>query len=377
MRFADIPGHENVKRALLSMADSGRVPHALMLYENEGCGAFPLALAFLQYLACRQRHDGDSCGECPSCNRMSKLIHPDLHFVFPTNTGRFSGSLDAKNVVSEVYEGQFRGLALENPYFLEDDLSEAIGVETKACDINVEEARRLVSKLSLGSVEGGWKSVVFLQPEKINIQAANKLLKTVEEPPENTIFIFITHKPDKVLQTIASRCQAMRVGPMDRSGVELALAACGKDGAEAAEQAAICGGSAGRALRELGDSGDRVTFREIFSALMEALLGKDLLSCLDAADSMVELGSKEKQKAFFAYMSECLRKVFVIQQKLPQLAFCSEADKEYFTLLASRCPRSFCRRSQELLDRTVAMLERNVNQKILFCDLVDRLFLSI
>ena len=188
---------------MLSMADSGRVPHAMMLYENEGCGAFPLALAFLQYLACPNRHDGDSCGSCPSCNRMSKLIHPDLHFVFPTNTGRLSGSLEAKNVVSEVYEAPFRELALANPYFLEDDLSAAIGVEAKACDINVEEARRLVSKLSMGSFEGGWSSVIFLQPEKINIQAANKLLKTIEEPPEKTILIFITHKPDKVLPTIA------------------------------------------------------------------------------------------------------------------------------------------------------------------------------
>ena len=377
MRFADIPGHEGVKRAMLSMADSGRVPHAMMLYENEGCGAFPLALAFLQYLACPNRHDGDSCGSCPSCNRMSKLIHPDLHFVFPTNTGRLSGSLEAKNVVSEVYEAPFRELALANPYFLEDDLSAAIGVEAKACDINVEEARRLVSKLSMGSFEGGWSSVIFLQPEKINIQAANKLLKTIEEPPEKTILIFITHKPDKVLPTIASRCQAMRVSPMDRTEVERALAACGKTGAAAAVQAAICGGSPGRALRELGDSEDRSLFRELFSRLMEALLSKDLAGCLDFVEALAELGSKEKQKAFMAYMSECLRNVFVLQQTLPQLTYCSDEDREYYLSLASRCPRNFCRRSQELLDKTVAMLERNVNQKILFCDLVDRLFLSI
>ena len=110
---------------------------------------------------------------------------------------------------------------------------------------------------------------------------------------------------------------------------------------------------------------------------MEALLSKDLAGCLDFVEALAELGSKEKQKAFMAYMSECLRNVFVLQQTLPQLAYCSEEDREYYQSLASRCPRSFCRRSQELLDRTVAMLERNVNQKILFCDLVDRLFLSI
>ena len=147
MSFSDIRGNESVKAALRSMADSGRVPHSLLFYENEGCGAFPLVMAFLQYLACPHRHDGDSCGECPSCNRFSKLIHPDTHFVYPTNTGSKSGKLAAKDVTSDLYAREFRALASANPYFLEAQMSEAFGAENKACDINVLEAKTILEKL--------------------------------------------------------------------------------------------------------------------------------------------------------------------------------------------------------------------------------------
>lgn len=377
MRFSDIPGNENVKRTLRSMADSGRVPHALLLYENEGCGAFALATAFLQYLACPHRHDGDSCGECPSCNRMSKLIHSDVHFVFPTNTGSLSGSLDAKNVVSEVYAEPFRKLALANPYFTEQDLAEAIGVDSKACDINVEEARQLIGKLSLTSVEGGWKSVVCMMPEKINIQAANKLLKTIEEPPAGTVMIFITHNPDKVLQTIFSRCQSMRVNPLTRSELEQALVQKAVPAREAAVRAAVSGGSMGAAMRALSSAEGLAAFQGMFTSLMDALLSRNLEGVLDWADSLVEIGSKERQKAFLRYVSDCLRKLFLLQQGLDSIAYTDPGEEEYLTALAGRCPRSFSRRALTLLDESTLWLDRNVNQKILFCDLADRLFLTI
>ena len=120
MRFADIPGNDDVKRALSGMADSGRVAHAMLFYENEGCGALPLVLAFFQYLNCQDRRDGDSCGECPSCRQISKLIYPDMHFVFPVNSGtRVSSS---EKPVSDTYLKYWRELVLADPYFLESEL---------------------------------------------------------------------------------------------------------------------------------------------------------------------------------------------------------------------------------------------------------------
>ena len=128
MRFSDIIGNKSVADALVSMADSGRVAHAMLMYENEGCGALALALAYVQYLNCSNPHDGDSCGECPSCRQMSKLIHPDVHYVFPVNKGPKTSD---DKPTSESYIKYWRELAIANPYFVEADLQRAIGIESR------------------------------------------------------------------------------------------------------------------------------------------------------------------------------------------------------------------------------------------------------
>ena len=213
MRFADIIGNASVAKALVSMADSGRVAHAMLMYENEGCGALPLALAYVQYLNCANPSNGDSCGECPSCRQMAKLIHPDVHFVFPVNTGPKTSD---KHPTSDSYLAFWRELVLDDPYFAEVDLQKAIGIESKVGLVAVEEAKSIIGKLSLASVADGYKAVIFYLPERMNQQTANKLLKMVEEPPEKTLFLFITHAPEKVLQTIFSRCQSIRVMPLSK-----------------------------------------------------------------------------------------------------------------------------------------------------------------
>jgi len=378
MRFKDIVGNEDVKRSLVNMADTGRVAHAMLFFENEGCGAFPLIIAYLQYLNCPHRHDGDSCGECPTCHRISKLIHPDMHFVFPTNTGSKSGKLASKDVTSDLYMKDFRVLALENPYFLESDLSEAIGIEDKIGNISVTEAKNISDVLSLTAVENGYKAVVFLQPEKLNAQAANKLLKLVEEPPEKTLFLFVTHSPEKVMQTIFSRCQSSRILPLSRE--EVAEVLCNEfevNQAEAIAEAGVSGGSVGVALRNIKEGEDKQRYLDIFADMMDGALSRNLIACLDAADAVVALDSREKQKAFCTFAADCVRKIFMIQQKLPQIAYVSEQEEVLITGLASRLPAKFCRRTMENLDKAVSLLERNVNQKILFCDLANRVFVSV
>ena len=173
MRCADIIGNEKVAKALASMADSGRVAHAMLMYENEGCGALALAMAYLQYLNCANPSGGDSCGECPSCRQMSKFIHPDVHFVFPVNKGPKSSD---EKPTSESYIKYWRELAIADPYFTEADLQKAIGIESKNGLIAVAEAKSIITKLSLASVTDGYKAVVFYLPEKMNQETANRLL---------------------------------------------------------------------------------------------------------------------------------------------------------------------------------------------------------
>ena len=351
MRFADVIGNKAAADALLSMADGGRVAHAMLFYENEGCGAIPLALAYIQYLNCTSRRDGDSCGECPSCRQMSKLIHPDVHYVFPVNKGPKSSD---DKPVSESYIKYWRELVLANPYFVEADLQKAIGIESKSGIIAVAEAKSIIGKLSLTAVADGYKAVVFYLPEKMNQETANRLLKVVEEPPEKTIFIFITHAPEKVLQTIFSRCQSLRVLPLSKD-----------------EVAAV------RAMAPKEDREEYNLFMELFMALMNSLTARDLLSALECGEQIASLDSREKQKAFCNFAGECIRKIFMLQQNLPQLAEIPEEESDFYVSVAQKCGKKFCSKSITNIEKVTYMIDRNVNSKILFCDLVNRMFFSI
>ena len=351
MRFADIIGNGAVAKALASMADSGRVAHAMLLYEKEGSGALALAMAYLQYLNCANPSGGDSCGECPSCRQMSKFIHPDVHFVFPVNTGPKSS--DAKPT-SESYMKYWREQAVADPYFTEADLQKAIGIESKNGLIAVAEAKNIITKLSLASVTGGYKAVVFYLPEKMNQETANRLLKMVEEPPERTLFLFITHAPEKVLQTIFSRCQSIRVLPLTK---------------EETEQV--------KAQKPQADREEYDEFMDLFADLMNAVVERNLMAALESGETMAALESREKQKAFCIFASECLRKIFLIQQNLPQIADIQPEEQEFYQKIAAGCGRKFCSRSIPNIEKVVAMIDRNVNAKMLFCDLVNRMFLSV
>jgi DNA polymerase-3 subunit delta' len=351
MRFADIIGNRTVAEAMVSMADSGRVAHAVLLYENEGCGALPLALAYLQYLNCEHRSGGDSCGQCPSCRQMEKLIHPDVHFVFPVNKG--PKTTDDKPT-SESYVKYWRELALADPYFSEADLQKAIGIESKNGLIAVAEAKSIITKLSLASVYDGYKAVVFYLPEKMNQETANRLLKMVEEPPQKTLFLFITHAPEKVLQTIFSRCQSIRVMPLTKEEQQLV-----------------------RQRRPVVEDEAANQFMELFYDLMNAVTSNNLMGTLECGEALAALDSREKQKAFCNFAACCIRKIFMLQQNLQQIADVGDDEYAFYADMAAKCPKGFCVKAIANIEKVVAMIDRNVSSKILFCDLVNRIFMNI
>ena len=351
MKFSEIIGNRTVAEAMVSMADSGRVAHAVLLYENEGCGALPLALAYLQYLNCSNPSGGDSCGQCPSCRQMEKLIHPDVHFVFPVNKGPKTSD---DKPTSESYVKYWRELALADPYFTEADLQKAIGIESKNGLIAVAEARSIITKLSLAPVYDGYKAVVFYLPEKMNQETANRLLKMVEEPPQKTLFLFITHAPEKVLQTIFSRCQSIRVRPLTKEEQRMVME-----------------------RRPMVEDEDETMFMELFSGLMNAIAAKDLMTALECGESMAALDSREKQKAFCNFAASCIRKIFMLQQNLQQIADVGEDEYGFYADMADKCPKGFCMKTIANIEKVVSMIDRNVSSKILFCDLVNRMFMNI
>lgn len=321
MRFADIQGNSEVLKALTGMVDSGRIPHAIMFSEPDGGPAWSVCMAYLQYLYCPNRSGGDSCGECPSCNRIGKLIHPDVHCIFPTSSAQPSASLMP----------QLRTLVQQNPRFTEAELGAAIGTDAKSSLIPVAEAREVLSQLSLSALEGGWRSVIIYLPEKMNQEAANRLLKAIEEPEPLTQFLLVTHAPEKVLQTIASRCLRLQLG--------------------------------GEVRAPEFDS------PELLDDLMEALLQRDLLSALEAGERIAALPSREHAKAFCRYASDAMRNLFLIQQGIP-LPHTASGNAQAW---APRAKKTFPRAAIACFDRAWRLVDRNVNAKIIFTDLVNRL----
>lgn len=303
---------------LNAMVDAGRVPHAILLHEDDGGGAVGIGLEFLRHLY----------GDNP---RVAKLIHPDIHFIFPL-------ILSSGDSVSEQYAKEWRALVQENPSFTEGDLYEALGFEGKNTVISVKESNALLRILSQYSLEGGYTTVMIYLPEKMNSTAANKLLKILEEPPQQTLFLMVTHAPERLLPTILSRCQLFRV--------------------EAA--------STQSAALRYDDGG-------LLSSLMDALIRKDLAAALETGEQLAALPSRDSMRAFCRFAAEKMRRIFLVQQGLDQLA----GDDAEVRAWASSCKKSFPRKALEALDKASVLIGRNVNQKILFTDLVDRLFVNI
>lgn len=319
-------GNTEVVAALHKMVESGHVPHAMLFHEDDGGGAFPLVLNFLEEL-----YGGNP--------RVQKLIHPDIHFVFPV--------AGPDKPVSLQFIGPFRELVLDNPYFFENELYTAIGIEGKQAGISVHEARSILERLSLSAVEGGYRTVVMYLPEKMNVQAANALLKMVEEPPQNTLFLLITHAPEKVLVTISSRCLHMRVQPLSpEAEVEV-------HAREAAGNTALV---------------------DLFHDLLEAIVARDMLKAIETGEAVADLKVREQQKSFCRLASEDLRRIFMLQ-KMPQLAHVPEGDQDFYRRMSSALKPTFPRRALGVMDRALMLIERNVNQKILFTDMVNQLYI--
>lgn len=321
MDINQIQGNDSVRRALVEMVDAGRVPHAIMFHENDGGGAVELCLAFLEYLM--------------KSPKVGRLIHPDVHFVFPVTGGSIIPSSAKPTSLSYIKE--WRQLISDNPHFTERDLNEALGIEGKSAIIAIAEARAILDKLSFNSLEGGYQAVIIYLPEKMNQETANRLLKSIEEPPEKTEFLLITHAPEKVLVTISSRCQNIRLTPPKGAGAAL--------GAQAEEE------------------------RELWRTLLDALRERDLMSALEAGEAFAALPSRERMKSLCREAGESCRQMFLLQQGLPGDGSMSG--------YAQAFKKTFPRNALALLDKAQGLIERNVNPKTIFCDLVDRLYLLI
>ena len=333
MRFADIIGQDDLKRHLAQSVDAGRVSHAQLFTGLSGSGALALAVAYVQYLCCRHRRDGDSCGECPDCKQIASLAHPDLHLVFPVNKqGKKSGEV----MRSDEFLPLFRTLFDERGgYVSPQDWYDRLDLgKTLKGMIAAREADEIIRKLSFKSFEADYKTMLIWLPEAMNEEAANKILKSREEPWERTLFILVSEQPDRLLPTIISRTQEVcvpRIAPdvLARVAAERGVS----DPLQARNMARLAGGD----LLELNHlvAGESDALRkenfDLFCGLMRLSYNDKHLELVSWAEDAAQL-SREQQRAFLRDAARLLRESYMLHAGIreisylwgEELAFCSK-----------------------------------------------------
>ena len=213
MKFDEIYGYTPLKQQLVHMTNSGQMPHAVLLEMQEGYPGLHLAWAWVQYIHCQARTETDSCGVCASCKKVAAIAHPDVIYVYPV----VKAAQD--EIPTERYFDEWRSFLGQSPYITDQDWLEALDAGNSQPMIYVNEINSLLSRLSLTTAEGGWRTIIIYQPERMNEPAANKLLKSLEEPPPHTLFILVSAHSERLLDTILSRVQRFELPPM--SDVEM------------------------------------------------------------------------------------------------------------------------------------------------------------
>lgn len=363
MFFKDIIGQEQVKERLRLELHEGRVPHAQLFAGPEGSGALPLAIAYARFLLCTHRGETDACGTCPSCVKLNKLAHPDLHFVFPVVKRKGGG-----DTVSDDYIREWRELAISTPYFGLNHWLDAMGAENQQAQIFVKESDELTRKLSLKSSEGGYKVVVLWLPEKMKVECANKLLKLLEEPPALTVFLLVSEEPDRILPTILSRTQRVNVPRLGDSEISTALSRqFGLQLSDAAETARLANGSYLQALEIIHRGDDNLLFFELFVSLMRLAYQRKVKDMKDWSETVATMG-RERQKNFLAYCQRMVRENFISNFHRRELNYMNRDEANFAVRFAPFINERNVIGIADELSEAQAHIEQNVNPRMVFFD---------
>jgi DNA polymerase-3 subunit delta' len=363
MFFKDVIGQDATKQRLIQSVKEERVSHAQLFAGPEGSGKLALAIAYAQFVACTNRQENDSCGECPSCKKYRKLIHPDLHFVFPViKTPKF------KEPISDNFLEDWRMMIGQNPYFNADQWFEQIGVENAQGLIYAHQSEEIIRKLNLKSYESEYKVMIIWLPEKMHVACANKLLKMIEEPPVKTLFILITEDEEEIISTIRSRCQLIIIPPIDSASLEKAIVALPEaEGFDIRNIVHLARGNYGKAL-ELLQPDDETSFNlERFKELMRNSYGRKYSELFKWVDQLALIG-REKQKMMLNYFLLILRENFIYNLKNKELSFMNSQEEEFSKRFSPFINERNIIELTEVFETAFAHIGMNGNPKIIFTD---------
>jgi DNA polymerase-3 subunit delta' len=366
MFFKEIIGQQQLKDRLILTVRENRVSHAWLFFGPEGAGALPMALAFAGYILCTNREDKDACGKCASCNKSGKYIHPDMHFVIPVNR---SQSVDKDNVTTDDYIADWRNFMIRNPYGRLNQWFEFIDLENKQGIINTEESKRLSNKLSLKSFESDYKVVVIWQPEKMNDQAANKLLKLLEEPPDMTIFFLVTENPDLLLGTIKSRCMPVKVPRIkDTEMLDYLVGIKEVEQHAATEIMRLAEGNILKVQEIISDNGVANYNFTKFRDLMRSCFKGNIPELIKHAEELAG-NTREKLKSFLEYGLRTVRESMAIHFNHDEIVFITGEERGFTPNFAPYINGNNVIRITDEITRALQDIERNGNVRIILLDM--------
>jgi DNA polymerase-3 subunit delta' len=365
VKFADIPGQEAVKQVLRQSVQRQHVAHAQLFRGSEGGAALALALAYAQYLNCEERPAGaaDSCGHCPACTKIAKLVHPDLNFIVPVTTTKAV----SKDAVSHKFMADWRTFILDSPYQGLNDWMQHIGAENKQGNISKDEAVQILKTVSLKAFEARFKIVIIWLPELMHPTAANAVLKLLEEPPPSTIFLLVSFAPEQLLPTIISRVQPVVVRPFAENDITTYLRTqYHVPEAKARQVAQLAEGSLGAAIASKDQNADHDYF-EFFVKWMRQAYSQKAADILKSSEEFQKLG-RETQKELLSYSLGLLRKVLLFGIDPKFVPHLPAGEQEFVTRFSKLVtPRNADLLTKELTDAHYH-IERNANPRMVFVD---------
>lgn len=363
MRFSDIAGYTSIKKQLIQAARNGQVAHAQLFFGPDAAPNLPMALAFATYLNCENPGEEDACGVCPSCSKNSKFVHPDLHFVFPVSATK---KVKSKDAISQTFLPDWRTFLLEQPFGDLSMWSSYYGGEDKQVNISKEESRQIIRNLSLKSFEGKYKIMLIWLPEYLHRFAANGILKILEEPPDNTIFLLVSNDSERLLTTILSRTQMVHIPRfLDDDLAGMLITNYGMTESEAKEVAHVAEGSLLQALRLKENTRDNT--QEIFAQWMRSCFKMEFDQLLQQTDEF-HRSNKLAQRTLLRFTLHLLREC-LLYQTAPDLLHVNAETEKFIANFSKVMTPERVEKITTLVGDSLYHLERNGSPKMTFLDL--------
>ena len=362
MKFSDITGHKEIINSLKSFVDSGKIPHAMLFSGATGIGKFRTARAFAQYLHCKNHKDHDSCGSCPSCLQHQNHNNPDLHFIYPVV--KKDGVLISKDLIEP-----WREMLDTNSYMPVEKWNDLIKAGNSQPAIYVNESEEILNRASLSAFQEDFKIFIVWLPEKLRPEAANKLLKIIEEPFEDTVFILVSNNDSHILPTIQSRTQRFNFKPLSEKEIQSLLIEKGVDRQMAEDSARLAGGSLQKADEIACHPEELIEFNNLFKEMMRGAYGLRAKTMKELSETAAGFG-REKLIRFLTYCGRLIRENYIYNLNIPDLVLMTADEAEFSSRFAPFIHDGNVEALSEEVARAAHDIERNGNSKIVLYDMM-------